>query len=218
MTVERFIEAYPRLYHMAAAGAWPSIARYGLLSTTAVLDLVGVSPEERMRLEASRRPESVELVSSSGDRFVIRDQKPLSLAKLGRCLVDMTVGEWLLTLNRKVFMWPTRARCERLVAARAYRDSKHTVVELDTAALVERHGDDLTLSPINSGSVLYDPPLRGSKTFLSIDRYPFEERRRQRGSAHAVAEVAVEYGIPDVLEVMTSVYEASASGWNRLGR
>lgn len=32
-------ERYPRLFHMAAAGSWPSIERHGLLSTSALLDI-----------------------------------------------------------------------------------------------------------------------------------------------------------------------------------
>ena len=35
-------ELHPRLFHMAAARAWPQIARHGLLSTAAILDLAGV--------------------------------------------------------------------------------------------------------------------------------------------------------------------------------
>ena len=40
-------ERWPRLYHMAEAGSWPSIKERGLLSTTALLDLFELEGESR---------------------------------------------------------------------------------------------------------------------------------------------------------------------------
>ena len=40
---------------MAADGAWPQILRHGLLSTSAILDLLGVSGDRRHRLEEDGR-------------------------------------------------------------------------------------------------------------------------------------------------------------------
>ncbi len=59
MTVEEFCAAYPRLYHMAEAAAWPSIQRHGLLSTSALLDLYGVAGAERARIERSAGPDFI---------------------------------------------------------------------------------------------------------------------------------------------------------------
>ena len=41
------LEHYPRLWHMAEDGSFKSIRKNGLLSTTALLDLYGISGEER---------------------------------------------------------------------------------------------------------------------------------------------------------------------------
>src|SRR3970282_1237905 len=69
---------YPRLFHMAEAGCWPSVQRYGLLSTSGLLDLFEVDPEQRVQLESRHRPESVRIQHPVHGTAVIRDQKPMS--------------------------------------------------------------------------------------------------------------------------------------------
>jgi hypothetical protein len=49
VTEEELVSIYPRLWHMAEDGSWPSIADNGLLSTSALLDLYGVSGKSRAR-------------------------------------------------------------------------------------------------------------------------------------------------------------------------
>jgi hypothetical protein len=62
----------------------------------------------------------------------------------------------------------------------------------------------VTLSPINSGSTIYNPRPRGSTTFLPIADYPFEERRRARGK-DAIIELAVNHSVPDIADVLVRV-------------
>jgi hypothetical protein len=112
----------------------------------------------------------------------------------------MSVGEWLALLNRKVFFWVTEERVNELLAAQAYRDRAHVVLVVDTASLCAPYGDKITLAPINTGSTLYDPPRRGSDTMLPISEYPFEHWRRvRRTPKKAVAELAVDYAVADIL-------------------
>ena len=73
-TLAEFTNIHPRLYHMSSDGAWPSLNRHGLLSTSAVLDLAGIAGQQRDRLERHRRLESVTL-TIAGEDFVLRDQK-----------------------------------------------------------------------------------------------------------------------------------------------
>ena len=47
MTPELFCEQYPYLFHMAEEDTWESIKRYGLLSTSAILDLLKITGKER---------------------------------------------------------------------------------------------------------------------------------------------------------------------------
>lgn len=216
VTPEEFSKLYPSLFHMAAEGSWQQIRRHGLLSTSAVLDLLGVSGARRRQLEEEPRAGLVVLEDESAGRFVLRDQKPLHPGKLSRCLVDMTVTEWLRLLNGKVFFWPTRRRCEQLLTARAYRAGAHTVVEVDTASLLERHGGRVSLSPINTGSVLYNPPARGRFTFVPLAEVAIEDWRRRRHGHEAVAEVAVDCAVPDVTALVRSVYRVEQGEWTRI--
>jgi len=63
-----------------------------------------------------------------------------------------------------------------------------------------------TLSPINSGSTVYNPQPRGRKTFSGLAEYPFDEWRKKRRSAvNAVAEFVVDYHVPDIGEMVIPV-------------
>ncbi len=183
---------------MAEANSWPSIKKYGLLSTTALLDLFQVGGELRRSLESKHRSQSVEIRHAKYGVAVIRDQKPMRESALAECLVGMTPEQWYRTLNRHVFFWVAPQRLENLLGARAYRGRTHTVISVDTARLFELHGPNLRLSPINSGNTIYNPRPRGADTFQKIGDYPFEDRRRARGLGNAVAELAVQYAVPDI--------------------
>lgn len=200
-----FVKYYPWLYHMAEAGSWESIRAHGLRSTSALLDLFEVAPADRHAIESQRRAESVQIHHPDYGAAVIRDQKPMTDAALDGCLTDMSPRQWYEHLNRKVFFWPTRKRLERLLNARAYRDRSHTVLTLDTAHLVEAYAQSTYLSPINSGSTLFLPRPRGNDTLVPLGNYEFESRRRVRGVSGAIAEVAVDYMISDVLSIVTRV-------------
>lgn len=200
MNVDELIETYPRLYHMAEAGSWSGIRRHGLFSTSALLDLFAVNGDERVALESTRRAQSVTLTHPVHGTAVIRDQMPLSERALERCLIGMTPVEWYRELNRRVFFWVSDERVTELLQGRAYRDREHDVLTVNTASLVMRHADKITLAPINTGSTIYAPQPRGVGTFLPIADYPFDEWRRRRTPRTAVAELAVEYSVPDVVQ------------------
>lgn len=198
MDIETLIDIYPRLYHMAEAGSWASVKSRGLLSTSALLDLFEIEGPEREKIEAEHRPESVIIRHPEHGEAVIRDQKPLRESALIKCLIDMTPSQWYRILNGRVFFWTSEWRLERLLAARAYRDRVHDVIAVDTRTLVARHEENITLSPYNSGSTIFNPVPRGSATFSRIADYPFEEWRSKRSRRDAVVELAVEYSVADI--------------------
>jgi hypothetical protein len=205
---------------MAEAGSWDSITQHGLLSTRSLIDLFEVNGDARKSILRRRRPSSVRLTHDVHGIAVVRDQIPLSESRLAACLIDMTLDEWLDALNSRVFFWLDEPHLETLLGARAYRDDEHDVITVDTARLLERHTERITLSPINSGATMYTPPPRGRDTFLPIASYPFDERRRARGLANAIVELAVDVGIPDIREVAVRVERrrAGAAGtaiWDR---
>jgi len=202
---------YPRLYHVAEDGAWASIRRNGLLSTSALLDLFGICGQERTAAEREHRPNSKRVEHAVYGCAVIRDQKPLNEAKLRKCLVGLTTAEWYQILNGKVFFWPTQRRLVNLLSAGEYAHRAHCVITVDTALLLERHAPSVRLSPINSGSTLFDAKPRGRDTFLPLEDYPFQERRKKRGTADAIAELAVEYSVPDVDEMTVRVARMKGS-------
>jgi len=197
---------YPRLYHMAEEGTWDSIRTNGLLSTSALLDFYEIEGQERLAIEREHRPESRTIEHITHGRAVIRDQKPMKEALLQRCLVGLTPNEWYEILNGKVFFWLTWERLTRLLSAREYRNRTHCVITVDTAQLLERHADDVRLSPINSGSTLFKPQPRGRDTFLTLGEYPFDEWKKKRGgTSNAIAELTVEYRVPDIASMAVRV-------------
>jgi hypothetical protein len=195
--VAELVSRYPALYHMAEDGSWGNIRRLGLLSTSALLDRFEVGEGRRRRLESARRPEMEAIEHTEHGRALIRDNKPMQETVLKRCLTGMTPREWYETLNRRVFFWVDRKRLLRLLGARAYRDRPHLVLELDTAGLLRRHAEDVTLSAINSGATFaMNPAPRGPDTFRRIEDHP-------RG--RAVVELAVDYAVPGAADLTLSV-------------
>ena len=211
---------YPRLYHMAEDGAWPSIRAHGLLSTSALVRAHGRSGEAAAALEGRRRPAGVRLAGPGLPDAVLRDQGPMSDAALRRCLDDgLRPEDWYRLLNGRVFFWPSHARLLRLLGARAYRCRPQTVLTLDTASLAEAHGGAMELSAINSGATIFGGPRRGLGTFLPLAAYPFAAWRAKRGLADAVVEVTVPDGVPDavrhVLAVDRVAFGVVAEVWRR---
>jgi hypothetical protein len=206
-----FVGHYPRLYHMAQDGAWDSIRRHGLLSTSALLDLFQINGDLRRQIESCHRPKSREIAHPEHGTAVIRDQQPMSDSGLLKCLCGMTPRDWYELLNRKVFFWVREERVRQLLDAMMYRNSAHTVITLETASMLRVHQGRTTLSPINSGSTLYNPRPRGADTFLPLHEYPFDVRRKKAGLARAIAELAVDYSVPDVLNHVVRVERRKGS-------
>jgi len=144
---EILIEMYPRLYHMAHEGAWASIERFGLLSTSALLDLFEITDARRHELESCRRGKSEEIKRRTHGTALLRDQILLNEKKLAKALLDDLKPPQPMAFSR------------------------------------------------------------GLNTFLPIDEYPIAERRRKYGINGAVAEITVDYSVPDVREYVTEVYE-----------
>ncbi len=198
MNPERLIARHPVLYHMADARNWASIERFGLLSTSSLLDLYAVSGDDRIKIESSHRPSTVPISHPSLGLAFVRDQKPLNPEVLPDCLLDMTPRAWLETLNGRVFFWPSPDRLDRML--KSYLDSEQAVFEVDTRRLLDRHGNRVELSHINSGFAgrAYKPAPRGSGTFQPLAEY-------QDGAKNAIAEVTVPGGVPDIFDLTLRV-------------
>lgn len=191
-----FIRRYPTLYHVSLASNAEQIRRYGLRSTSALLDLFEITDRRRYTLESCRRPEMVKIGHPIHGEVILNDQAPLNEAVLSRCLVGMTTQEWIMNLNRRVFLWPDLQSAKRFLSARMARNHKRIVLGIQSKDLL-RVADSIELSAINSGTALRRAPTRGRETFLRLDQYPFEERRVRYGLKRAVAEITVGYAILD---------------------
>jgi hypothetical protein len=206
--VEEFLKICPKLYHMAEQGSWPSIRERGLLSTTALLDLYSVSGRERELIEDERRPTSVLVRKVGLADAVVRDQIPMGDKALRRCLQDgLQPRDWYRLLNGKVFFWVSKKRLIRLLGAKAYRNKKHDILELDSERLIGKLAEHIWLCPINSGSTIMNPRPRGKSTFARIQDYPYAEWSKRRSKADRIVELSVDYSVPNVREFVTRVVE-----------
>lgn len=203
MEVERLIERYPRLYHMAEAGTWPSIRQHGLLSSNEVVRLAGLTGNARLSMRRDHRPEKVPVVVPSIGTVVLRDQKPMEPGRLQQALVDGTTpAEWYELINARVFFWVREERLLRLLNAQEYEDLEHDVLTLDTASLLAANVDRVRLCHMNSGNTKPIPHHRGKDTFKRIEEYP---ARVRGGPVKEVVEFTVEDRVdnirPHVIEV-----------------
>ncbi|KAB0681251.1 DUF7002 family protein [Aureimonas leprariae] len=209
--LDELLSDCPHLFHMAELGSWPTIRRHGLLSTSSLLDLCGVAGAAREPVEAARRAKSVVLDGPDGERFVIRDNKPMNDASLAKALTGgMQPAEWYRILNARVFFWLSEKRLRKLLEAGSYRTQRHDILMLDARALVEAHRGRITFSPINSGATNRFPAPRGAETFRSIADYPYAEWRKKRAKGERVVELAVTGGVADVSRFVLSVVRMGA--------
>jgi hypothetical protein len=198
MTIDEFVAKYPELYHMAERNSWPSIQEHGLLSVTAILDLFKYDGARRNAIESQWRPRKITIAHPQIGKVVLRDQKPMPPDALEPCLVGgITSTQWYRLLNGKTFFWVGTNRLHRMLTAKAYLNEPQWVITVQTEPLLERYINNVTLTGFNTGFA-FDGRLRGPDTFKKLDGWP---------SRYDVAELAVEYGIPDVVGFVISVVE-----------
>jgi hypothetical protein len=222
MTVDELLATYPRLWHMAMDGSWPSIEKQGLLSTSALLDLYGYAGDKRHAIELAHRSRSMPIKAKGLPEAIVRDQKPMSSSALEKCLLDgLKPEDWYRMLNQKCFFWVSLTRLRRLLRAKAYRGDPQVVLTVDTASLLKANQKAVLLSPYNSGSTIMNPVKRGNGTFLSIADYNFTDWKRRRGKAGAVVELVITGGVPDIRDHVLAVHrvhqEKATELWRRPG-
>jgi len=204
------ISKYPKLYHMADNDSWLNIKKHGLLSTSALLDKWEYTGLEREIIECKHRPEIVPIYHRVYGKAVIRDQKAIRPERLKKCLPkDITVEGWCRFINNKVFFWASWTGLKMFIAANEYIHKPHLVITVNTKLLLQRYVNKITLSSINSGSTFakkdkVDPEPRSYSTFKKIPEY----------NVPWINELAVDYGIPDVLNFVVGVdrYRANRKG------
>jgi hypothetical protein len=201
MTKDELIRRFPRLYHMSETGSWPSIQKHGLLSTTALLDLYEISGKTRYMIESNVRRESVRIQHPKFGKAIIRDQralcdKPSDGIYLKDCLDSISVEQWCEFLNRRTFFWLDKKRLFWMLNSYMYQNRPHWVIIVDTQLLVGHYEATIALCDTNSGSI-WNAKKRGISSFKSIKDY----------MSRYIAELAVEYSVPNISELSIAVEE-----------
>ena len=183
---------------MAERGSWSSIERFGLLSTTALLDLFEIAGDARVAIESVHRPESVSIRHPVHGTAWIRDNQPINQTVLRRTLAGMTEPEWYRSLNGRVFFWLSERRLAKMRAASLYSEREHDILVFSTESLLSAHAETVELSPINSGAVHAGCKIsRSARIFRSISEYPWLERVRV-APRDPIVEFTVAYAVPNV--------------------
>ena len=200
------------VFHLAERQNLPSIHQHGLLSTSALLDLVALSGAARKKYEQYRS----DLMELPGG-LVIRDQRPMPPRALERCLIRMTVSQWYALLNSKVFFWCDIERLHR--QRKACHARPQVVLTVDTERLLERYGTCATLSPINTGNARRRPVIRGEGTFVPYwdwlrSRWGSESASlgtRTRSHSHRPVELSITGAVPDIMNFVVSLAELGST-------
>ena len=197
MTPEELARLHPKLYHVTTPGAWPSIARSGLLSAAGLVARF----EHGHGALADRRAAEVALQHPIHGTAILNDNAPLHMRKLAACLDDgLTAHEWLAMLNHRVFFWVDARGVERLLGARANRERAREVLAFNTLELARAHADRVEICPINSGATIHLPARRGRTTFAPLLATDYTAWRRRRGLSRPdrIVEIVVRSGVPDI--------------------
>jgi len=206
--LDKLLKNCPRLFHMAEKGAWAGIKKHGLLSTSSLLDLHRIDGKERRAIESEHRNKIIEINSRGLHAAKIRDQLAMDNEGLRRCLPKgISPRQWYECLNKKVFFWLTKDRLNRMLNAKAYRNTAHEVLVLNTCKLVDKYREQIRLCPINSGATKPAYAKRDCSIFYRIEDYPYKGRKHRRINDR-VAELSVDGGIEDITNFVEYVYVA----------
>ncbi len=155
MTREKFIEKRPYMYHLTSMENFENIKNERkLFSATHLINLSDKTSEKKTELISSKRNCAI-TISANGTNVNIRDQQPISIKALGKCLTDnMTVEEYIQLLNSRVFFWPTKDRLGRHY--KRYREEDIVILRVSTQDLFDHNCIFLrfrTLNPAESGQL-----------------------------------------------------------------
>ncbi|WP_428487926.1 DUF7002 family protein [Rhodopila sp.] len=218
MTPEELAARHPRLHHVTTPGAWTSISKLGLLSTSALLAVFEVEDARRVELTTKRRAAEVRLEHSVHDIAILNDNLPLSERALACCLDGgLLPGDWLRLLNTRVFFWPSIDSLARLLSAKMNRKRSREVLTFDTLGLVRAHAERVEISPINSGSTIRKSARRGADTLTPLLTQSYADWRRKRGGRDHVLEVIVRDGIPDISQYLVGIRTVEPPDFDSFG-
>lgn len=175
MDLNKFIEKTPFLYHLTSERNASYIIRERKLYSAN--QLIEMSGDDRLK-GAMREKRSQHLVFKIGESEVsLRDQQPISLVALPKCLTDgWEVSDFLFHLNERVFMWPN---LKRLWAHyNRYKLEKPVIFRFSTEDIIKAN-PHVKFCRLNSGATRANSylggiaPQRGPNTFVNAEEYIF---------------------------------------------
>lgn len=168
MDIEKFIKLRPYLYHLTDNRNIEHILKTRKLYSTEYL--VKQSTIEGKTDFLSTKRDGHHEISIGEDVFRIRDQRPISLKVLGRSLTEnWDTRKFILTLNQRVFMWPTIKRLNSHFGR--YIAESPSIIRASTREVLEINGC-VEFARLNTGATRCshhyngDAPTRGEGTFL----------------------------------------------------
>ncbi|MGH8727370.1 MAG: DUF7002 family protein [Burkholderiales bacterium] len=199
------------VYHLTEAENLPSIVRHGLLSTSALLDHLGVRGEERNAVEKQQRSARKKLA----DGFVIRDQRPMPPSALAQCLIGLTAPQWYQLLNSKVFFWFDRKRLDG--QRRAGGSYPQVVLKIDAHRLLQRHGARAAVTSINTGYAMRRPASRCTATFVPYgvwkdSGFSPETQTLAVSRRRNPVELAIAESVPDIMDFVLEIEHLGDNG------
>ena len=141
----------------------------------------------------------------------IRDQRPMPQVALDKCLCGMKPADWYAMVNARVFFWLDPDRLNRQRAACGARPQ--VVIAVDTAELVAAYGENIAVTPINSGNARRKPARRGAATFVPFARWVRSGWASEaealgnplRKRSHRPVELTVLDAVPDIMRFVVDV-------------
>jgi hypothetical protein len=213
MSPKELAARHPRLFHLTAPYAWPSIRTHGLLPTQTLLRRIGLDDPKIRHLTHKPRPHRTYFHETELGPIELNDNSPLSLKKLETCLDGMEPWEWCELLAQRVFFWADEKRgLSRLENAKRNRGKIRDVLVISTFDLATAYADQIELCPLNSGSTIHRPALRGRWLFARMKDHTFEDwsHLRQRKQAECgwpitqatdkILEVTIPGPVPDLAD------------------
>jgi hypothetical protein len=173
MDLNKFIEKTPFLYHLTSEkNASYIIKERKLHSANQLIEMSGDHELQHVK----REKRNGHLTFKIGESEVsLRDQQPISLVALPKCLTDgWQVGDFLFHLNERVFMWPN---LKRLWAHyNRYKLEKPVIFRFSTEDILIAN-PHVKFCRLNSGATRANSylggiaPHRGPNTFLNAEEF-----------------------------------------------
>ena len=177
MEISEFIRKKEFLYHLTNRDNFEKIkATKELLSTEAIINLSSFDENERNEFLSQRR-KTHEIIEIGEDKYHIRDQRPISILNLVKCLTSgFSVKDFFKMLNCRVFFWPTIQRLNSHY--KRYSSESPIIIRVSTEELL-RINPHSEFCRLNSGATRSNshlngaPPERGNGTFLPADEFKY---------------------------------------------